>query len=86
MADKDQEVPWEGQLVTACCNFALRCRELRESDPYRNWEHWQPVIVQVMATLATEFWDQGFSQSEMDGAFKTAIERLRKYAGSQDRR
>jgi hypothetical protein len=36
--------------------------------------------------LMTEFWDQGFSQSEIKKAFTEALADMNRYAGGKERR
>lgn len=86
MTDSNEEVPWEGRRIQAAYEFGLRCRELRDSDPYRDTDRWEPVLIQIMTDLATELWDQTFSQTEIATAFKKAIERLSPYAAGEERR
>jgi len=84
MTDSNQEVPWEVQLATASYNFGIRCRELHESNPYG--EALATTLQSIMTHLATELWDQCFSQSEIIAAFKKAIESLPLYAAGEERR
>jgi hypothetical protein len=84
MADSDQEVPWEVHLTTASYNFGVRCRELHDTNPYG--EALAPTLQSIMTHLATELWDQCFSQSEIIAAFKKAIEGLPPYAAGEERR
>jgi hypothetical protein len=86
MADREQEVPWEGQRVEASYEFALRCRELRESYPYQGDHRLPSVLHQITEDLVTELWDQGFSQTEISAAFKGALETLPRYTAGEDRR
>jgi hypothetical protein len=37
-------------------------------------------------TLMTEFWDRGFSQTEIRNAFAAAMDDMNRYAGGQERR
>jgi hypothetical protein len=84
MADSDQEVPWEVHLTTASYTFGVRCRELHDTNPYG--EALAPTLQSIMAHLATELWDQCFSQSEIIAAFKKATEGLPPYAAGEERR
>ena len=86
MTDNNQEIPWEGRRIDASADFALLCRELSESDPYRDTKHWEPALVQIKTDLVTELWDQGFSQTEIDSALKIAMNRLPRYTAGEDKR
>jgi len=86
MTDQEQEIPWEGQLIAASSTFGFRCRELLDSYPYGADERLAPVLVQIMAHFVTELWDQGFSQTEINTAFKSALDGLPRYAAGEERR
>jgi len=86
MTDAEQEVPWEVHQVTASANFGLRCRELQESCPYSTDELGSPVLTRIIEHLATELWDQSFSQTEIISAFRAAIRDLPRYTAGEERR
>jgi hypothetical protein len=86
VTNKEQQIPWEGQLTQASFEFGLRCRQLHETNPYGADERLPPVLVQVMSHLATELWDQRFSQSEIKAAFERAFEGLTTYCAGEERR
>jgi hypothetical protein len=86
MTDSEQEIPWEVHFVTAAQNFGLRCRELHDSYPYAADATYLPVLVSMMSTVATELWDQGFSQAEINSAFRRALADLPAYAAGEERR
>jgi hypothetical protein len=86
MTDVDEEVPWERRLTQASFEFGLRCRELRDSNPYGSEPNTQPVLEQVMTHLATELWDQRFSQAEIKEAFERAVAALATYCAGEERR
>jgi hypothetical protein len=86
MTNPDQEIPWEGQLTEASHAFGIRCRELRDGYPYGTDAQSAPVLVQIMDHFVTELWDQCFSQTEIDSAFKSALEGLPRYAAGEERR
>ena len=76
-----EEIPWEGQAMTATWAFARTCLELAKCNPY---EH--DALTWVMNTLMTELWDNGFSQSEIRTAFEHAIEDMPRYAAGEEKR
>jgi hypothetical protein len=86
MTGTDEEVPWEAHEIAACDNFGLRCRELQESCPYSIDELGSPVLTRIMTHLATDLWDQSFSQAEIISAFEAAIRDLPRYAAGEERR
>ena len=76
------DVPWEGRYVAITREFARRCAELRDSNPYTDIA----ALDAIMLFLATELWDVRFSRSEIEAAFQVAIARLPKYCAGQERR
>jgi hypothetical protein len=80
----DEGVPWEAQCLTAAEILALRCQELRDSNPYNPIEF--PVLSTIAPALVTELWDRGFSVTEITAAFAGALSDLPRYAASEDRR
>jgi hypothetical protein len=86
MTESNEEIPWEGRCAFAASEFALRCREPRDSNPYSESELGDPVLVYLINFLMTDLWDQTFSQTEITTAFKSAIERLPNYAAGEERR
>ena len=75
------DIPWEGRVVQEADEFAHRCAELRESNPYQ-----RPALEDVMPALMTSLWDRGFSQSEIKNAFERAVAELPRYAAGEERR
>jgi hypothetical protein len=69
----EDEIPWAVQQVTASANCGLQCRELEKSCPYSVEELGSPALTRLITHLATELWDQGFSQTEIISAFSAAI-------------
>ncbi len=76
----NEELPWEAQCVTAAGDFALRCRELYEINPYN-----EVPLDSLINTLMTELWDNGFSQSEIRKSFEAAVADLPRYAAGEER-
>ena len=76
-----EEVPWEGRCSSAAYEFALLCKELKDSNPYD-----QPALMNIATTLLTELWDRGFSVSEIKASFDRALLDLPRYAAGEDRR
>ena len=75
MPDIEDSIPWEGHCLNAAVDFAKRCRELRDSNPYD-----VVALTDIMNTLMTELWDNNFSQSEIRSAFEQAIADMPRYA------
>ncbi|MEO6338625.1 MAG: hypothetical protein ABIO39_01190 [Caulobacteraceae bacterium] len=63
-------------------DLALRCRQLQEM----NVRLGQPALDDLVNTLMTEFWDQGFSQAEIRQAFTAALAGMNRYAAGRERR
>lgn len=63
-------------------NLAVQCRQLREMDVSVS----KTALEQVVNTLMTAFWDQGFSQAEIRTAFASALEDMNRYAAGKERR
>lgn len=85
MTDDNQEIQWVSQFAAVTCRFAVQCRELHESNPYGEGLT-APPLQRIISHLATELWDERFSQSEIITAFKNAIEQLPHYAAGEERR
>jgi hypothetical protein len=77
----EQEIPWEGRCLNEAHQFALRCLELRDSNPYD-----RPALEVIISNLMTELWDRCFSQSEIRAAFERALTELPRYAAGEERR
>lgn len=75
------DIPWEGRCIEAAYRFGLECRELRNTNPYEI-----SALETIMGDLATELWDQGFSQTEIKVAFEQAISGLIRYAAGEEQR
>jgi hypothetical protein len=76
------DVPWEGQAMTAAFAFANACADLARRGPYNKGA----ALEWVMACLMTEFWDRGFSQTEIRSAFEQALVDMPGYAAGEERR
>jgi hypothetical protein len=63
-------------------DLAVRCRQLREMDVSIS----ASALERVVNTLMTEFWDHGFSQTDIRTAFTTALDDLNRYAAGGERR
>jgi hypothetical protein len=77
----DEERVLFGTYNTAA-DLAAQCRQLREM----NVSVSETALEQVVNTLMTEFWDQGFSQVEIRRAFTAALDDMNRYAAGRDRR
>ena len=73
--------PWEGRRSLTAYNFGLECAKLRDSNPYD-----LPALTAVIIDLATELWDQGFSQTEIKTAFQAGMDQLKTYCAGEERR
>jgi hypothetical protein len=63
-------------------DLALQCRKLREM----NVSVSAKAIDDVVMYLMTEFWDQGFAQTEIRRAFMAALNDMNRYAAGEERR
>lgn len=63
-------------------DLAIRCRQLRDM----NVSVSPRALDDLVNTLMTQFWDQGFSQSEIRNAFMAAIADMNRYAAGEERR
>jgi hypothetical protein len=63
-------------------DLAARCRQLRDM----NVSVSATALEQVVNTLMTEFWDQGFSQTDIRKAFTAALDDMNRYAAGSERR
>jgi hypothetical protein len=63
-------------------DLAAGCRRLREMDVSVS----ATALEIVVNALMTEFWDQGFSQTEIRGAFVAALDDMNRYAAGSERR
>jgi hypothetical protein len=75
------EIPWEGRCLKEAHAFALRCEELKQSNPYD-----RPPLDEIMTTLVTELWDRFFSQTEIRAALEKALTELPIYTAGEERR
>ena len=75
----------EGVLFGAfsiAADLAVQCRQLREMHISVS----ATALEQVVNTLMTEFWDQGFSQTDIRRAFTAALDDMNRYAAGRERR
>lgn len=72
---------WQNRFLSVTSDFGAHCAELRDSNPFA-----PPALEIIMAFLATELWDRGFSQSEIKAAFEVASSELVGYGAGEDRR
>lgn len=63
-------------------DLAAQCRQLRAMDVSVS----ATALEQVVNTLMTEFWDQGFSQADIRRAFTAALDDMNRYAAGRERR
>ena len=63
-------------------DLAAKCRTLREMDVSVSATALDDLVNYQM----TEFWDQGFSQTEIRAAFAAALDDMNRYAAGQERR
>jgi hypothetical protein len=81
-----EETPWEGLVWGAAGRFSERCRELHDTNPYTDLPDLPPALSHLMVVLATDLWDDHFSQTEIRAAFEAALTALGPYAAGEDRR
>lgn len=67
---------------SAAAGLAVRCRNLREMRVSVSAR----ALDYVVGALMTEFWDQGFSQTEIRDAFTSALAAMDGYAAGEERR
>jgi len=72
---------WQRRFHVAGATFAAECAELRDSNPF---DH--VALDAMISFMASELWDQGFSQSEIRHAFERALANLVPYGAGEDRR
>jgi hypothetical protein len=63
-------------------DLAASCRRLRDMAVSVS----ATGLEQVVNTLMTEFWDRGFSQTEIRRAFMAALDDMNRYAAGSERR
>lgn len=78
----DKEDEWRSACLKLATDFSEACREIQTDNP----DQATPTIDVVIADLATELWDQGFSQTEIRRAFQAAMDALPAYAAGHERR
>lgn len=80
--DLDAETSWGSQTSMITNQFAVRCRELCNENALKV----ENPLAHIMSDLMTEFWDMGFSQTEIREAFFEAPEGMNQYAAGEERR
>ena len=63
-------------------DLAARCRALTDM----NVSVSARALENMVNTLMMEFWDRGFSQTEIRNAFMSAVADMNRYAAGQERR
>jgi hypothetical protein len=76
-----EEASWELQCDNAVRAFGRQCREFKKSNPYD-----LVALDQIINTLMTELWDNGFSQTEIRSAFEQALADMPRYAAGLEKR
>lgn len=71
------DYPWEVRCADAAQIFGRQCADLTKSNPYGAQVDPLPNLIN---SLMTELWDNGFSQSEIRAAFAAAIRDMPRYA------
>ena len=82
MTSQEFKDEWQSRLYDASYRYSLALKELHDSNPWP--EH--PAVEDALSTLATELWDQCFSQSEILRAYRGAIESLPHYTAGREYR
>jgi hypothetical protein len=62
-------------------DLAVKCRKLQEMNASIS----TTALEIVVNTLMTEFWDQGFSQTEIRNAFAATLDDMNRYAERERR-
>lgn len=62
-------------------DFAETCAQLRDAP-----ESERVSLDEAITFLMTEFWDKGFSQTEIRTAFTGALDEMNRYAGGEEQR
>jgi hypothetical protein len=83
MSRQDDDIPWEGRCYEAAWTFGRQCADFTKSNPYGIQVDPQE---QLINTLMTELWDNGFSHSEIRTAFEEAVRNMPCYAAGVERR
>jgi hypothetical protein len=83
MSQHDDDIPWEGRCYEAAWTFGRQCIDLAKSNPYGSQVD---PLGQLINTLMTELWDNGFSQTEIRMAFEEAVRDMPRYAAGEERR
>jgi hypothetical protein len=76
----EERVLFGSYAITA--KLAVRCRNLREMKVSMS----DKALHAIVNSLMTEFWDQGFSQTEIRIAFMEALADMNRYAAGEERR
>lgn len=83
MPEQEDGLPWEGRCYEAAFAFGRKCADLAKSNPYGDRSN---PLSNLINTLMTELWDNGFSQTEIRTAFEAAIHDMPRYAAGQEQR
>lgn len=78
----DERDAWQLRLHDSAWQFGRECRDLHRSNPFEGLV----VLENLMNTLMTELWDNGFSQTEIRTAFEQAIADMPRYAAGLEKR
>lgn len=73
---------WQTRALDVVCRFGQDLSALHGSNPWPE----RPLLDQAINQLMTELWDNGFSQSEIRGAFEAAVADMARYAAGEERR
>jgi hypothetical protein len=76
----EERMLFRSYAITA--ELAVRCRQLREMKVSMS----DKALDTIVNSLMTEFWDQGFSQTEIRIAFADALADMNRYAAGEERR
>ena len=85
-SDRPDDLTDEERVLFGAYNvaadLAMRSRQLRDMNVATS----DGALEMVVNTLMSEFWDQGFSQTEIRNAFTAALADLNRYAAGNERR
>lgn len=79
-ADEQMNLEWQSRLYDVVHGLSVSLRDLDRSNPWPD----RPVLEEAMNVLATELWDQCFSQTEIIASFEKAMTNLPRYTAGED--
>jgi hypothetical protein len=71
---------WQDRSMAAVHQFSDALMALHRTNPWPD----RPLLPSAINHLMTELWDRGFSQSEIRGAFNSAVADMPRYAAGEE--